>query len=613
MDEDRSQSNRPEVESQIPFDRVVSLCEDFTSEWELAQRPSIPSYLLRAADDAKETLLLNLLQNEIARRRLIGETPHADEYIEQLPRYASVVRKVFLESTSLASSLQSDRAATASGSAPLAASRLGDYRLIRELGRGGMGVVFEAVHVQRGNRVALKMLPQVGGAQLYRFKREFRSAADISHPNLIGLHSLESDGAQWFFTMDLIEGVDFLDYARPSGQLDELRLRSALSQLAMGVMALHRHHMIHRDLKPSNVMATHDGHVIVLDFGLVVELEQPGLTQSTDKIAGTPAYMAPEQAAATAVTPACDWYAVGVMLYEALSGMRPFNGSLWEILRDKQQLDPPPLPEDPAIPADLAAFCLRLLARDPVERPDALEVTKQVASVVPSKPVSPTAGGGPHLVGRERHLAKLKDAYRVLRRDGVTQTVFVSGRSGEGKTTLAEHFLASLRQDRSVAAMGGRCYDRESVPFKALDALIDALASYLRALPEADAARLMPDDIAVLARVFPVLDRVQVVAEASAGRTLTLDEQQMRQRAFAALRALLMRISRRSPVIWFIDDLQWGDADSAEALFETLRPLMPHKSSSSGPTAATRPRRARSSGNGRGCKPSTPSASPASR
>ncbi len=343
----------PRESMSLPFDQVVALCESFTGEWEPGQRPSIPAYLLRAADDAKETLLFNLLQNEIQRRRLVGERPRAEEYIEQLPRYASLVRKVFLESTSAGSGFRSDPDVTTTGSKPLAATRLGDYRLIRELGRGGMGVVFEAVHVLRGDRVALKMLPQVDGAQLYRFKREFRSAADISHPNLIGLHNLESDGAQWFFTMDLIEGVDFLDYVRPGGPLDLPRLRSAFSQLVMGAMALHRNHIIHRDLKPSNVMVTHDGHVILLDFGLVVELDQPGATQSTDKIAGTPAYMAPEQAAATVVTPACDWYAVGVMLYEALAGARPFNGTLWQILQDKQALDPPPLPQDQAVPEDL--------------------------------------------------------------------------------------------------------------------------------------------------------------------------------------------------------------------------------------------------------------------
>ncbi len=120
--------------------------------------------------------------------------------------------------------------------------------------------------------------------------------------------------------------------------------------------------------------------------------------------------------------------------------------------------------------------------------------------------------------------------------------------------------------------MAGRCYDRESVPFKALDSLIDALASYLKSLPETSAALLMPDDIGVLAQVFPVLQRVEVVAKAGAARLASLDEQQTRQRAFGALRSLVGRISRHSAIIWFIDDLQWGDADSAEALFETLQP-----------------------------------------
>ena len=169
-----SELDSPRESVSLPFDQVISLCEDFTSEWKLGQRPRISSYLERAADDAKETLLFNLLQNEIQRRRLVGESPRADEYLEHLPNYTSLVRKVFLESTSAGSSLQSDVAVTRDVP-PLAANRLGDYRLLRELGRGGMGVVYEAVHVIRGNRVALKLLPQVDGSRLFRFKREFRS------------------------------------------------------------------------------------------------------------------------------------------------------------------------------------------------------------------------------------------------------------------------------------------------------------------------------------------------------------------------------------------------------------------------------------------------------
>jgi len=571
---DRSQAS-------LPFVQITSLCEEFSNEWEPGRRPNIASYLVGVADDAKEPLLINLLQYEILRRRQEGERPRAEEYIQHFPQFANLVRKVFLESTSAGSSVDSkpDNTATVDPNPlasldrkPLAASRLGDYRLLRELGRGGMGVVYEAIHVTRGDRVALKLLPQVDGSRLYRFKREFRSAADISHPNLIGLHSLEADGAQWFFTMDLVEGVDFLEYVRPRGQLDEPRLRSALSQLALGVMALHRNHIIHRDLKPSNVMVAHDGRVILLDFGLALELERANVSRTGEGIAGTPAYMAPEQAAGLPVSAPGDWYAVGVMLYEALSGCRPFSGSLWEILQAKQTLDPPPLPQSAATPGDLAALCTRLLAREPGQRPDALEIAKTVSTGLQMEPAPATGSGRHGLVGRELHLGALKEAYGTLQRQRVPQTVFISGRSGEGKTALGEHFLGQLREDRQVVVMAGRCYDRESVPFKALDSLIDALASYLRALPETTAALLMPDDIGVLARVFPVLQRVEVVAMAEAVRFATLDEQQVRQRAFGALRILLGRISRRSPIVWFIDDLQWGDSDSAEALFEVLRP-----------------------------------------
>ncbi|HEV3144733.1 MAG TPA: protein kinase, partial [Gemmataceae bacterium] len=449
-------------------------------------------------------------------------------------------------------------------------SRLGEYRLLRELGKGGMGIVYEAMHPQHGNRMALKTLPSVDGSALHRFKREFRALAEINHPNLIGLHTLEADGGHWFFTMELIQGCNFLEYVRPSGLLDENRLRRALSQLVVAVMALHSRHIIHRDLKPSNVMVNTEGRVIVLDFGLVLETDNVNHSSvSGSKIAGTPRYMAPEQAGSAPISPASDWYAVGAMLYEALAGKPPFTGSVLQILQDKQLRDPPPIPE---CPPDLAKLCMDLLARDPQHRPNALAVAKAIASITPVEVEAPSPGGH-RLVGRDQQLTALNDAVRTLQRRNEPLTVFISGRSGEGKTSLSEHFLAPLRSDSRFAVMSGRCYDRESVPFKALDSLIDALSSYLRSLPREDAALLIPDDVGTLVQVFPVLQRVDVVAKASDARVAELDGQQVRQRAFRALRSLLTRISRRAQIVWFVDDLQWGDADSAEALFEVLRPL----------------------------------------
>ena len=551
------------------FSTIVGACESFAADAGTSSLSTLDACLAATADSHKPLLLRNLMVIHIQRLRAEGQQPQVEEYLQRYPQFSEVIREAFLDSVDSQASLAPKIARQANS----AISRLGNYRILGELGRGGMGIVYEAVHMQRGDRVALKTLPIVDGAALHRFKREFRVLADVNHPQLIGLHTLESDAGQWFFTMDLVEGTTFLNYVRPEGALDEARLRSALSQLVRGVMALHGQHIIHRDLKPSNVMVTNDGHVVVLDFGLALEQDHLHHAHSLNSvsIAGTPKFMAPEQAAGAPVTPASDWYAVGVMLYEALSGRLPFEGSPWQILQDKQRLDAPPLPGSTTSTRDLAKLCQQMLAREPKQRPNAFEITKALAPglVAVAESIAPTTQ---RLVGREPQLAALQDVLRTVERQREPQTVFISGRSGEGKTALAEHFLAPLRKNQRVVVMSGRCYDRESVPFKALDALIDALGSYLRSLPGEDAALLMPDDIGVLAQVFPALRRVEVVAKAADARLTALDDQQVRQRAFQALRLLLSRISRRSLVVWFIDDLQWGDADSAQALFEVLRP-----------------------------------------
>lgn len=568
VDAQQSKVTLPHDSATSSFDRINSLCLSFTREWE-PDRSDVASYISRITPEERPVLLRNLLEYELRQRRQAGEAPSSQDYIAQLPpEYADLVRRVFLDASSVSIAAANEPTPTADMIARPAASRLGDYRLVRELGRGGMGAVFEAVHLGRGHRVALKTLPTVSADALHRFKREFRVLADVTHPNLVGLRTLENDGGQWFITLDLLDGCDFLAYVRPDGHLDEARLRAALAQLAAGVMALHARGVVHRDLKPGNVMVTASGRVVVLDFGLVGELG--GETVSLAKTAGTPAYMAPEQAAGTAVGPPADWYAVGVMLYEALSGQRPFGGDAWRLMSDKQNYDAPPLPANSVMPADLSDLCSRLLARDPTARPDPLQIAGVVATDLPAASGPP--GSSDQLIARESQLAALCDALTTTRRGREPVTAFVRGRSGEGKTSLAEAFLTPLRRDHSLVVLSGRCYDRESVPFKALDTLIDALTSYLRTLPEAAGTRLLPDDIGLLAEVFPVLRRCEVVAQAPRGRLDSIDQQQVRQRAFAALRLLLDRIGEHTPLVCFVDDLQWGDADSASALFEVLRP-----------------------------------------
>src|SRR5947208_10634889 len=156
--------------------------------------------------------------------------------------------------------------------------------------------------------------------------------------------------------------------------LDEPRLRSALRQLAEGVNSLHEMGKLHRDLKPSNVLVTEDGRVVILDFGLVEDIN-PELHETL--LAGTPDYMSPEQGAQTAISKASDWYGVGVILYQALTGRLPFRGKFFEVMLRKQTRDPiQPREINPNVPRDLNELCMKLLRRDADKRPSGREILR---------------------------------------------------------------------------------------------------------------------------------------------------------------------------------------------------------------------------------------------
>ena len=339
---------------------------------------------------------------------------------------------------------------------------------------------------------------------------------------------------------------------------------------------MHEAGVLHRDLKPSNVLVTPSGRVVILDFGLAAELGPGGLHESSEPSAvGTVAYMAPEQAAGFPVGAACDWYSVGIMLYEALTGGVPFVGTREQILAAKLMADPPPLPADlPWATDDLKGLCLATLARDPAARATALDIARVLGDDPPHAVeaiVSPSlkAQSAP-LAGRSRHLAALAAAFESVR-SGKTTSLLVRGRTGVGKTTLVHRFLEYLTESALAVVLSCRCRERERVPFKALDGIIDDLSRYLKDLDSPEARELLPRDVQALARVFPVLRRVDAVAGAQSRAAEVCDPRELRRRAFLAPCDLLARIGDRWPLVLFIDDLQWGDIDSAELLAEVLR------------------------------------------
>jgi len=454
----------------------------------------------------------------------------------------------------------------------------GRFHVIRRLGAGGMGVVYEVHDRVRDEVVALKTLLQTSPADLYRLKREFRSLADVAHPNLVCLYELFVEDERCFFTMELVRGVSFVDHVRkapcPSGD----RLPDALRQLVDGVSALHRRGKLHRDIKPSNVLVTPEGRVVILDFGLVAEQSPQPAGDVSYESGGTPAYMSPEAASGAPPSEASDWYAVGVTLYEALTGSVPVAGSFLDVMLGRRADDPPsPAQLVAAAPAEMSAICMRLLCRNPDERlsgPDALRwLARNTAPSIPEN--APPASREAPFVGRDRPLRALNDAFLAVIKEGAA-TVSVYGPSGIGKSALVRRFLSQLGTRDDVVVLSGRCYENESVPYKALDGVVDDASRYLTSIPRQQVEKLLPPDLPALTRVFPVLLQVDAIGEARRHQDPgSVDPLGVRRRAFDALRELLRRLAdRRSLVVW-IDDLQWADADSVVLLEELLRPPNP--------------------------------------
>ncbi|MBI4421705.1 MAG: AAA family ATPase [Gemmatimonadetes bacterium] len=462
----------------------------------------------------------------------------------------------------------------------------GRFQIQRELGRGGMGVVYEAYDRRRDETVALKTLHWMDGTAIYRLKREFRTLANVAHTNLVQLYELIAHDDVWFFTMELIQGVHFLDYARPKAaatpgpaggrRLDATRLREGLRQLAAGVVSLHQAGKVHRDLKPSNVLVTNAERLVLLDFGIAAEFgSSAALRTGEDRVVGTIEYMSPEQCMGDPSAPPSDWYAVGALLYEALTGSVPFAGSSLKLLALKQSTDPPS-PSDlaPDLPPDLVDLCVRLLSRTPANRPGDLEVLRAVGlpavTAVIDRP-SRSQALVP-LVGRRGELARLEAALAAAGR-GSGLALLLQGPSGIGKSALVRHFTDGLLDARQALVLTGRCYVSESMPYKALDGVIDKLTRLLDTLPPQTVEAALPADIAALARVFPVLRRVPMVDDLAATAHEIPDRRELRRRAFAALQELLGAICRDRPVVMHIDDLQWADRDSADLLDELLRQI----------------------------------------
>ncbi|MFO0744296.1 MAG: serine/threonine-protein kinase [Myxococcota bacterium] len=281
---------------------------------------------------------------------------------------------------------------------------LGDFRIVRRLGAGAMGVVYEAVEVSLQRTVALKVLPlevSANPSRRARFLREARAAAAVTHPAVVAIYQIGASDGRDFIAMELVRGRN-LRQVLADGPLSIARAVRLAQAIASGLGRAHEAGVVHRDVKPDNVMVTPDDGVKVLDFGIAridpasfqpsdkrpgeSDKNPPPVTALTGEghLIGTPGYMAPEQSRGATIDARADVFALGAMMYEMLSGLRPFSGDtpLAVIISSARDDVPPLLGVRGDVPPALAAVVDRCLAKDPNDRfPNGRAVADALADV----------------------------------------------------------------------------------------------------------------------------------------------------------------------------------------------------------------------------------------
>lgn len=453
---------------------------------------------------------------------------------------------------------------------------IGHYRLESQIGAGAMGTVYRAVDTRLNRTVAVKVWRRGGekdGGSARRMLNEARAASALNHPNIVIVHEFgETAEGDAFIVQEYIEGRtlrDCLGEGVPLATAMDIAI-----QVARALHAAHAAGVVHRDIKPENVMVRPDGYVKVLDFGIAHVPQVASATGSfletlADSLIGTPAYMPPEMMLGGTVGPAADVFALGVLVYEMVTGKQPFEAPTVMGVLARIATDTPASMRtlDPTVSPGLEAFVEAMLSKSPERRPGAGEVEKALpAFALPADPES-----GPRLeppafaVGREAPLRQLCALYERVRA-GRSVIVGVTGEPGIGKSTLLEAFMAELQQvAERPALVRVRCSENLAGS--------EAYLPVLEALEELRSRAGSSFD-ALLRSVAPTW-RAQLVASDDSGAAAASPDRMKRE-----LRAFLAEASRRAPLVWIIEDLHWADVSTIDILnyvadrFDDTRVLM---------------------------------------
>jgi serine/threonine-protein kinase len=429
---------------------VDRACNRFEHAWRQG-RPRIEEYLDGWQGPERSALLHELVVLDVHYRRGRGEECRAADYGSRFPELDAGWLAAILSGQRSSPEGETATRETGDGAAALtladlpAGRAVGDYEVLEEVARGGMGVVYKARQRGLGRVVALKMI--LGGrlatpAEVARFRAEAENAARLDHPGIVPIYEVgEHDGLP-FFSIKLVEGQS-LARCRERFAADPRAAAGLVRGVAEAVHHAHQRGVLHRDLKPANVLVDGEGRPHVTDFGLARRLGQgAGLTRS-GALVGTPGYMAPEQAAGRGepLTTATDVYGLGALLYELLAGRPPFEGETpLDVLAKVLAEEPlPPARIRPGVPAELEVICLKCLRKEPARRyGSAAELAEELGRYLEGEPI------------RARPAGALERAWRwVKRRPSAAALLAVSVVAVLALVIVAVGLAYSARLERS--------------------------------------------------------------------------------------------------------------------------------------------------------------------
>ena len=382
------------------FLELDEICNQFEQSWQQDQQPSLAESLAQVAESDQQKLLGDLMLIDLRYRLERGKQLTMAQYQQQLPAHAEAISDVFVRlqeandtlvntheedlrdttriqgpSDQQASSFQPDLAEQpVQSNLDEIGSEFGDYELLEEIGRGGMGVVYRARQKSLDREVAVKMILAGGLADaeaIERFHAEAQAVAQLNHPNIVRVYEVGQHQGHHFFSMDYIQGQSLADVARDH-PLSAREAADYVRTIAEAVHCAHEAGIIHRDLKPSNILTDSRAQPLITDFGLAKRTKDDSGLTATGNILGTPSYMPPEQVARGEETigPASDVYALGAILYELLTGRPPFRAesSMETLLQVLQQQPVAPRLLAPQLHRDLETIVLKCLEKNPAQR-----------------------------------------------------------------------------------------------------------------------------------------------------------------------------------------------------------------------------------------------------